>query len=205
MATTPFLGRRPSGTPLQEHSTALIDRPRRARTASGAASFAVTSYRSTLLAESDPQARLQRGVDLLALLVDGCHHASIAAVAGGRVRVSVATDRISRRAAELQDELGEGPSLQAVRTGHSVVVQDLDAESRWLAWCSAVGTELPVTTVLSVLLVGVHQPKAVLNVCSDTVGGLSAADIALVHTLAAPLADTLLDARADDDLLGPAA
>lgn len=206
MATTPFLIHRTTGGPTPERSSALVGRPRRGRIMDGPPSLVVASYVSLLQAETDPQERLQRGVDLLPVLVRGCHHASIATVVGGRVRVEVANDRAGRRAAELQDELDEGPALHAVRTGHSVVAPDLGVEGRWVAWCAAVRAELPVTSVLSVVLVtGAPQPSAVLDAGSDTVAGLGADDITLLHALAAPLADALRGARAGADLLGPAA
>lgn len=173
--------------------------------ASGAGTGAVAAYLSVLQAESDPQTRLQHGVDLLPALVQGCHHASVAAVAGGRLEVLVATDPTSQRADELQDELDEGPHLQAVRTGHSVVAHGLRTETRWLAWCSAAVSETPVRSVLSVLLHSTMRPLATVNFYSDTVDGLSGVDIGLLDMLAGPLADALADVRAGAGRLGPAA
>ncbi|MGI3779665.1 MAG: GAF domain-containing protein, partial [Janthinobacterium lividum] len=138
-------------------------------------------------------------------LVHGCHHASITTVRGGRLTVRVATDGTAQRADELQDELDEGPSLQAVRTGHSVVAHELSTETRWTDWCSAAVDELDVTAALSVLLVSRLRPLATLNLYSDTVEGLSSLDIAQLHTLAAPLADAMLDERVGTGRLGPAA
>jgi hypothetical protein len=205
MATTPFLGRRTYGLPTQEHSTAVLDRLRRVRAPGTVQTFALASYLSTLQAESDPASRLQRGVELLPVLVDGCDHASVVTVTDGRVLVRVAGDADSRRADELQDLLGEGPSLQAVRTGHSIVAQDLTGESRWPAWRRAVRAELSARSVLSVLLPTTQRPTAALNLYSDTVGGLSGVDLGLLHALAGPLAGALLDDRAAVDRLGPAA
>jgi len=167
--------------------------------------FVTARYLSALQATHDARARLQDGVELLPTLVDGCHHASATTVGGGRLEVRVASDGTSRRADQLQDELGQGPCLQAVRTGHSVIARDLSTETRWLRWCSAAVDELPVRSVLSVLLVASQRPIATLNLYSDTVDGLSAGDIALVHTLAGPLADALLDEGIGVNQLGPAA
>jgi len=204
MATTPFLGSRTSALPTQ-HGTAVVLRAGRARRTRGSPLFTVASYLKALRADRDPQARLRDGVRLLPALVDGCHHASVTTVAGGRIEVRAASDATSRRADELQEERGEGPCLQAVRTGHSVVSPDLSTESRWLGWCSAAAGELPVASVLSVLLIATPLPLATLDLYSDTVHGLSGVDIGLLHTLAAPLAGALLDGRIDLHLLGPAA
>ena len=162
-------------------------------------------YVDALRAETDARVRLQRGVDLLPSLIHGCHHASITAVSGGRLTVRVATDRTAERADRLQGELDEGPSLQAVRTGHSVVAHELSAEGRWARWCAAAVAELAVTAALSVLLVPAPRPLATLNLYSRTASGLSGVDLAHLHALAAPLADALLDLRVRADRLGPAA
>jgi hypothetical protein len=170
---------------------------------SGLGSGDLAGYVSTMQAETDARVRLQHGVDLLPSLVRGCHHASVTTVWGGRLRVRVATDGTARRADELQDELEEGPSLQAVRTGHSVVAHELGTETRWAAWCSAAADELDVTAALSVLLVSRLRPLATLNLYSDAVEGFSSLDLARLHTLAAPLTDAMLDDCAER--LGPAA
>jgi hypothetical protein len=129
----------------------------------------------------------------------------VTSVRAGRLEVHVATDRTAQRADELQDELDEGPCLQAVRTGHSVVAHDLSVESRWPDWCAATVSELELTGVLSVLLVPALPPLTTLNLYSETVDGLSSVDMAQLHRLAAPLAGALRDARASAARLGPAA
>lgn len=167
-------------------------------------SRALAGYVGALQADTDAYARLQHGVDLLPALVPGCDHASITTMTGGQLRVRVASDVTGRRADELQDALEDGPCLQAVRTGHSVIGHDLHTETRWLGWCSSALGELDVTAVLSVLL-PTRRPLATLNLYSDTVEGLSSVDLGLLHTLAANLADALLDTRVSIEHLGPAA
>lgn len=167
--------------------------------------FLTARYLGVLQTTRDPRARVQDGVELLPTLVHGCHHASVTAVVGGRLDVRAASDLTSQRADQLQDELDQGPCLQAVRTGHSVVARDLRIETRWLRWCAAAVDELPVRSVLSVLLVASRRPIATLNLYSDTVNGLAEVDIAFLHTLAEPLADAVLSERTGADQLGPAA
>jgi GAF domain-containing protein len=201
MAITPLLGCRTCGLPAQEHGTSTIHRFVRPRLPA-----ATARYLGALQAESDPRARLRHGVGLLPTLVHGCHHASITTVSFERLEVRTASDGTSRRGDELQDELDEGPCVQAVRTGHSVVAHDLSTETRWVDWCAAAAEELPVRSVLSILLVATPLPIATLNLYSDVVNGLSGVDIAFLHTLAEPLADALLDGRTTSaDRLGPAA
>jgi hypothetical protein len=169
-------------------------------------SAAVSPPRPRLSVPTSPvPGRLQQGVDLLPLVVPGCDHASITTVAPRQLRVRVSSDLVGERADELQDELDEGPRLQAVRTGHTVVGHDLHAETRWPGWCSAALAELGLRGVMSVLLLSSLRPLATLSLYSHSVDGLAHVDIAQVHQLAGPLADALLDARLGIDQLGPAA
>ena len=174
------------------------------RSSSDSAGVGVTSV-GWLPTDLDAWARLQRRVDLLPALVPGCHHASLTTVTAGRLRVRVATDRSARRADELQDELADGPSLQAVRTSHSVLSPDLRTETRWVDWCSAALDELGVAAVLAVLLLPTLQPLTTLNLYSGTLEGLSSVDLAHLHRFTGPLAGAVLDPGAGADRLGPAA
>lgn len=199
MATTPFRTPPATTSPPEDRERTWASRRGRAGVSSVEA-VAVAAYQSALRAEPDAGQRLQLGVDLLPLLVLGCDHASITTVTGGRLEVRVATDDASRRADELQDELDEGPCLQSVRTGHSVVAQDLRAETRWVDWCSAAVGELGLTSALTVLLLSTLRPLGTLNLYADTADGLSSVDMALLHTLAGPLSRALLE---DDPDLRP--
>ena len=122
----------------------------------------------------------------------------------GRVSVRLATDRTGRQADELQDELDDGPALQAVRTGHTVLAHDLRTETRWSGWCAAAVEELDVRSAMSVLLVSTTRPLATLNLYSDLADGLGSLDLAQLHLLTAPLRDALLD-EGRRARLGPAA
>ena len=166
-------------------TTPLIDAPTRTTYARGRA-------RPSARDELDAHLRLQHRVDLLPSLVDGCHHASVTTVTGGRLVVRVSTDRAARRADELQDALGEGPCLQSVRTGHSVVAADLRPRRGGPAGAPRPSPQLGLTGALSVLLVANLRPFATLNLYSDTVGGLAELDLAHLHTLTAPLSGVLL-------------
>lgn len=190
----------PGTSPVEQHDRAAARE--RTRTPGRGA---LAGYVRALQADGDAPTRLQHGVSLLPGLVPGCDHASITTVNAGQLQVRVASDATGRRADELQDELDDGPCLQAVRTGHSVMGHDLRTESRWLDWCSAAVVELEVTAALSVLLVSTRRPLATLNLYSHAVEGLSSVDLGLLHTLAEPLVDALLDTRRAFHRLGPAA
>lgn len=144
----------------------------------------------------DGRTRLQHGVDLLPLLVDGCHHASATTPDHPGSRTGTATDAVASRADTLQDELSEGPGLHALRTGHSVLSHDLHVEDRWPHWCHRARAELGLGAALSVLLTLDQQPLGTLTLYGDGPGGLSDVDLGLLHTLAGPLAGALAAVRA---------
>jgi GAF domain/ANTAR domain len=79
----------------------------------------------------DPMTRVQR---LCALCVEATGVAGVAlSVATDDTRSTVcATNDLSDRIEELQDTLGVGPSVEALRTGESVLMGDLgSADGRW--------------------------------------------------------------------------
>ena len=79
----------------------------------------------------DPMTRVQR---LCALCVQatGVTGAALSVATHGTRSTVCATDELSDRVEELQDTLGEGPSVEALRTGNSVLMGDLAAsDGRW--------------------------------------------------------------------------
>ena len=156
------------------------------------ASRAPTAYLDALTTGADPQEGLRRGLALLPALVPGCDHASTATPRVHGLQVRAATDDAARCADDLQHELGEGPVLQALRTGHSVIAHDLRTETRWPRWQVRVVAELGLGCVLSGLLLSDRRALGTLTLCASRPGGLSDVDIALLHALAEPLTATLL-------------
>jgi hypothetical protein len=151
------------------------------------------AYLHALGTGAGASARLQHGLDLVPGLVPGCHHASVTTPLMRGLAVRAATDGTARRADELQHELVEGPCLQALRTGHSVIAHDLVDETRWTRWRARAATELGLGSALSVLLLPGSRPLGTLNLYSHGPHGLSDVDISLLHALAEPLCATLVD------------
>jgi hypothetical protein len=79
----------------------------------------------------DPMTRVQR-LCALCVEVTGVAGAALSVGTDGARSTVCATDDLSDRIEELQDALGEGPSVEALRSGESVLVADLgDADGRW--------------------------------------------------------------------------
>ena len=79
------------------------------------------------------------------------------------LKIQAASDDTSQQAGELQHQLGEGPALQALRTGHRVIVHALRVKGRWQQWNAQVTSELGLGSVLSVLLVSDRRRTATLT------------------------------------------
>jgi len=89
----------------------------------------------------DPMTRVQR-LCTLCVQVTGVTGAALS-IATDEARSTVcATDDLGDRLEELQDTLGEGPTVEALRTGESVQVGDLRAsDGRWPGFTPAASEE----------------------------------------------------------------
>ncbi|SER30648.1 GAF domain-containing protein [Microlunatus flavus] len=162
----------------------------RGRTAGpGAAqTSALVACLDVLRGDQDARTRLQQALDVLPRLVPGCDHASAASGRHGGGPDGGASDAVARRADALQDELDEGPGLHALRTGHSVIVHDLETEERWPRWCDRASAGLRLGSALAVVLTVGRRTSGTLTLYGDRPGRLSDVDLGLLHTLAAPIA-----------------
>ena len=91
--------------------------------------------------DTDPMARVKR---LCALCREVTGVSGVAmSIATSDARSTVcATDDVSDRLEDLQDTLGEGPSVEALRSGQSVLVADLAAsDGRWAGFTPAASAE----------------------------------------------------------------
>ncbi len=91
--------------------------------------------------ESDPMTRVQR-LCALCVQVTGLAGAALSVATDGTRSTVCATDDLSDRIEELQDTIGEGPSVEALRTGDSTLAGDLSAsDGRWPGFTPAVADE----------------------------------------------------------------
>jgi putative methionine-R-sulfoxide reductase with GAF domain len=64
-------------------------------------------------------------------VVSGARWAGISLINGKRVTAEASTDPIVGKLDELQNELGDGPCLTALRDQHTVHIADMSTETRW--------------------------------------------------------------------------
>ena len=154
-----------------------------------------------LQAEHQEQPTLERIAELALQAVDPCDWCAITLRdAQNRLSTPAATADVAERAAELENELGEGPCLEAVWDMDSVSVADLTAEKRWLRWSpAAVG--LGIKSMLSVRLELSGQPVvASLNLFARVPGAFDATDLAIASIFARHAGQALAAARTEEGL-----
>lgn len=69
--------------------------------------------------------------DLAVEAVDGTDHAGVTLVQGARFTTSAASDGIPLLVDRIQSETGQGPCVEAIRMGETVISDDLLTDPRW--------------------------------------------------------------------------
>lgn len=96
----------------------------------------LTELAALLLAVEDTSRALRHLARIAVAVVPDGPSCGITVIRNGRPVTEVYEGSVPARVEDSQYELGDGPSLQAQRTGTVVVAQDLAAEDRWGDWPS---------------------------------------------------------------------
>ena len=107
---------------------------------------------------------LDSAAALVVSALPACAFAAVVAPAAGRVTAIAGSDPHALRFERLQTEIGEGPSLDAVTTGHPVLVADLAEEARWSEFVPR-ALAAGLRSVLSIPTA--HEGGAVLSLYAD--------------------------------------
>jgi len=118
---------------------------------------------------------------------------------GTEPRYVAASDESALRYERLQSELGEGPCLEAHRTGNAVAVPDLRLETRFPRFAPR-AIEEGLVAVFTFSLRNGTKSLGALDLYRSTPGPLDAATMAAAQTLADVAAAYLLNAQARTDL-----
>lgn len=142
-----------------------------------------------------PLQRMQVGVDLAVELLEGCDHAGITLMSGGKFSTGPATDGLVAHGDRLQDQLSEGPCHDAILQGRTVYTADLARDPRWPTWGPKIHAELGVGSLVSMLLYTNERSYGALNMYSNHTDGFSHDDLVTADTLATHLAVALADGQ----------
>ena len=129
-------------------------------------------------------------------LVDGCDRAAIGILEpNGHFHSGAATDDVMRLIDELQDELGEGPCLEASTDGVVKVDNDIATHSSWPRLAEVVLSRTPVRAMLAVPLLDEGTRSGALNVFADRTDAFDQDSVAQASILASFSSVALASAR----------
>lgn len=159
----------------------------------------LADFARTLVTEFPIQAILdrlvERIVDVLAVSSAGVTLIS----PGANPFYVAASDSDALRFESLQSELGEGPCLEACRTGRAVAITDVSSDDRFPRF-SPRAHQAGLAAVFAFPLLHDADPLGALDLYSDHVIALSPASMSAAQTLADVAAAYILNARARDEL-----
>ncbi|MHA6801525.1 GAF and ANTAR domain-containing protein [Bounagaea algeriensis] len=119
-----------------------------------------------LEAEPDEKQTLAAIVQAAVATVPGVVSGGISQVHRRQVTAQVPSDELARQCDELQNELGEGPCLDAIWQQHTVLANDLATDSRWPAF-GARASELGAGSLVSFQLYVQQGTLGALNLYGD--------------------------------------
>ena len=118
---------------------------------------------------------------------------------GIKPRYVAASDSSALRFEQLQTELGEGPCVEAYRTGIAVAMPDLSKERRFPKFTPR-ALSAGLAAVFTFPLHDGNRQLGALDLYSDTIGALDTLTLAAAQTLADIASAYLLNAQARTDL-----
>lgn len=154
-----------------------------------------------LQSEHSEQPTLDRIAVLAVQAVDPCDSCGITLrEPNGALATPAASDPIAAQAAELQQQLGEGPCLDAVWDLGTLTVNDLKSDRRWPSWAPA-AAELGIRSVLSLRLeVTGTSMAASLNLFANQPYAFDSTDLAIASVFARHAATALAAAHVEEGL-----
>jgi GAF domain-containing protein len=153
-----------------------------------------------LIAESDPQATLQRIVLLAVPTIDGCEHAGISVIQGKIVTSPASSDALPAIVDRIQSETGEGPCLDAIRDHEVFQTGRLSEERRWPAFTPRAIAEAGIESVLSLRLFAAEETMGALNLYSTQIDAFDDRDVAVATVFAAHAAVAWSTSRSIENL-----
>lgn len=153
-----------------------------------------------LLAEPDVNLTLDRICKLAVVTVAGCEAAGVSMISGRRISPVTTTDELPRKLDDLQTEVGQGPSVDAIREQEIFITGSLSDEPRWPEFSSRAHEETGVQSVLSLRLFVSGDTMGTLNFYSRESDAFDDRDVAVASVFAAHAAVALRSAQHDEDL-----
>jgi GAF domain-containing protein len=155
----------------------------------------------SLQAEEGPGDTMDLAVTLAIEVVDGAQDAAISLVHRGRIVETPAfTSECGLRSDRIQQELGVGPCLTAIRDEEVVSCPDLAGESRWGEWGPRTAEEAGIGSMLCFRMFTQKERLGALSLYSPRPHAFTGADVESGLSFAAHTAIAIAVARQDENM-----
>ena len=142
--------------------------------------------------EDDLLTLLQRVAEIAHEAIDGADSTGVTIDLGGRMYTAVHTDERTLRVDAEQYDAGDGPCVEASRTGSIVLVDADDAEQRWPRF-AAVARDEGILSFLAAPLFTSEQSLGSFNLYGRTRSAFDALDADILELLTTTVARTIGD------------
>ena len=152
----------------------------------------LVSVGRTVSDEDDLLTLLQRVVEIAHDAIDGADSTSLTIDLGGRTYTAVHTDDRTLRVDSEQYDAGDGPCLEASRTGTVVLVNADDTEDRWPRFTAAAREEEILSFLAAPLITG-EQSLGSFNLYGRARSAFDTLDADILELLTTTVSRTLWD------------
>jgi GAF domain-containing protein len=154
-----------------------------------------------LLHAHDMQATLDNVVRLAVEHLDACEFAGVSMVEGKQISSPASSHAIPRVLDMLQEELKEGPCIDAIREHEIFLTGDLGAEQRrWPRFALRATQETGVRSILAIRLFAETTTMGALNMYSTQEDAFTDTDVALAAVFSTHAAVAVASARRNAEL-----
>lgn len=153
-----------------------------------------------LRAEDDLDSVLTKLVHLAVQTLDPCQYAGISLIKRGQITSGPRTDDVPAVLDDLQNEVGEGPCLGAIKEQETFYIDRLSQEGRWPHFAQRAHAETGVESVLSLRLFVEEDTMGAINLYSKLSEAFGEDDIAIASVFAAHGAVAMQTARTEGNL-----
>jgi len=154
----------------------------------------------SLAAHDDPQAILNRIVNLAVEHLDACEHAGFSMVEGRRITSPASSGEVPKIVDAIQSEVDEGPCLDAIKEHAVFQTGDLAQEKRWTKFAARAHEETGVRSILSMRLFIEADTMGSLNMYSTKPDAFDDNDVAMASVFAAHAAVAMSSAKREENL-----
>jgi GAF domain-containing protein len=153
-----------------------------------------------LLSEHDMTKTLERIVGLAVEHLEGCEFAGVSLNARGRITSPASSNDIPRKVDTIQQEVGEGPCVDAIRDHEAFKTGDLAAETRWPHFSKRAHAETGIASILSLRLFAEADTMGALNLYSTKRDAFDETDEVLASVFATHAAVAMSSAKREANL-----